>query len=197
MRLDESYKSLKLKFAYQIASIASEIITSENIEDKFNRYLWLFDKDHEQYFSELVQLNEDKILKPNKESILYDFIGELLVMILTKHEYWFLNDYYNWCHEEIELYILQHFIEPLEAYNPKINKYRKELTDLSHLSYINRDQYEEKMKGAIIEIFNLFIEGKKQLLTKLSIFYLKTSILYFILVSYYLNSLSWDVVPLK
>ncbi|OMF80385.1 HNH endonuclease [Paenibacillus peoriae] len=161
MRLDESYRYLNLKYAYQIASIASEIITSENIEDRFNQYLWFFDKDHKQYFSELVQLNEDKILKPNKESILYDFISELLVMILTKHEYWFLDDYYNWCHEEIELYILQHFIEPLEAYNPIINKYRKKLVDLSCLSHINRNQYEEKVKEAISEIINLFIEGKK------------------------------------
>ncbi|MDQ0657835.1 HNH endonuclease [Paenibacillus sp. W2I17] len=164
MRIDESYKTLKLNYAYQIASLASDIIISKNIDEKFNEYLWFFERDRDEYFSELVQGNEIKLQKPHKESILYNFISDLLVMILTKKEYWFVDDFYNFEHEEIESYILQNFIEPLEVYNPKINKYRSILEELETQSTEeNRDQYEEKIKDIISEIMDLFIAGNNSI----------------------------------
>lgn len=172
MSIDVSYRPLKLKYAYQVASIASEIIISENIEDKFNPYLWLFNEDHEQYFTELIQRNEVKLHKPNKHSILHDFISDLLVMNLRKHEYWFLDDFYNWSHEEIELTILQYFIEPLEMYIPAINNYRSILVKLVHQFYVNRNRYNKKIQEVISEIIDLHNESRESNKIVDDIFYL-------------------------
>jgi len=115
----KKFEKLNLSYAYNLASVITNIILNNNIEE----YIWFFNMDSDEYYKELLEENTLQVFNPSKETLLHFFIRDIFNMALMHDIYWFKDDFYNWDYDSLELYIQGRFVSILESYDVKAPKF--------------------------------------------------------------------------
>lgn len=150
------HKELKLKYGYKIASIVTESIL-EHDEEIVNEHSWLTGVCSDDYFESLIIENKNKILNPNKETLLHIFIGDMLDSYFYGEVYTFRDNHY--CDfdmgsiidffENTFACILREYDKPIKNFSDEIEKIDKKFDK----ERISEDDYEKKLEE-YIEYFN-------------------------------------------
>lgn len=152
------YRELKLKYAYKMASIVTEAILENDDEDSDGDYSWLTGVSSDEYFESLIIENKDKILNPNKETLLHIFIGDILDSYFYAEVYTFKDNHY--C--DFDMYSIISFFERtficiLHEYDKPINNFDSEIEVLDKKfeeEEISEDDYEKKLEEYIEYFYN-------------------------------------------
>lgn len=146
---DANFKQLKMKYAYSLASQISEVINSEDWDERLLDLLWPHSVDSDNYFSELVTGNVEKVNNPTKETLLHVFIRDIFKMDIGARLYHFNDEI---CREDIDIvekYLEDNFINILQYYNIPIPDYLEILEKINNeydSDLITEKDYEERIK---------------------------------------------------
>lgn len=154
MNLDfrKNFKSLDLRYAYQLASELSEIIVSQDTEEKLEKYIWLYSKDIDEYFHELIDGGLDKILRPSKDTLLHNFISDIFNMTVDHEVYFFKDTFYDLDIVDIEQYLYENFISKLQCYKFNTNRFPVIIYNIFNdfeKGAITDKEYQEELKKYI------------------------------------------------
>lgn len=157
MSYNKSFRHLNLKYAYFLASEISDLIVSDDSEEKLDKFLWFYAKSLEEYFMELLTDNIEKLVTPSKDTVLHRFISDISNMAINFDVYWFKDEFYNEDPEEIENYIYERFVQILEYYGVSIPGYPECIREIcKNYNEENPAEYEIRIKGAVDGIVTYF-----------------------------------------
>lgn len=120
MTFGKKFMQLNLSYAYNLASIVTNIMIKD---DEIDKYIWFFGIESDEYFEELLETNIDQINSPSQETLLHCFIRDTFNMTINHDVYWFKDDFYNWEFEQLDETIREKFISVLDSYGVEVRDY--------------------------------------------------------------------------
>ncbi|MFD2613185.1 HNH endonuclease [Paenibacillus gansuensis] len=155
---DSTFKQLRMKYAYNLASQISEVINSEDWDERLQKILWPHSVEPDNYFSELITENIEKVNEPTKETLLHVLIRDIFNMEIGARLYHFNDEIYSEDTDFVEEFLEENFINILQFYNVAIPDYHEILERINNdyeNDSINEDEYEKKIKEFAEELSSL------------------------------------------
>lgn len=149
--MNKMFKTFKLGYSYKFASIIVEMILERG--ETWDNYFWINYSDTDEYFNELILENKDKILKPEKITLLHKFIEDVFEVYFYNEVYILKdNEYFDMDCNEIINFFNNTFINLLNEYNKKIKDVTAEIEKLDSKfenNKISENKYKEKIDNYI------------------------------------------------
>jgi hypothetical protein len=124
------FKEANLNAAFSLAAEIIKIVSSENVNDKLDNFLCLDAMAHDEFIIKLLNENINKIVKPQKDTLLHAFIGEFYDMYIINEFYYFEESVFDSC-EFDELYdLLERVGIFIKDYGCDVADWEEKISDL-------------------------------------------------------------------
>ncbi|CAA7603136.1 HNH endonuclease [Acididesulfobacillus acetoxydans] len=162
---ENKIKRIDMHFAFSIADKMISLFNSDDVESNLNTMLWIDAIEADDFIKYMIEENSAKLLKPDKNTLLHEFIRVYFINYLKNERYYFVDSII----EDLELEFIKVFLDAkvkvLNEYNISVKDYPENLLKLNKefedSNLKNDSKYTQGFREICDEIIGLFenIEG--------------------------------------
>lgn len=158
--LENKMKRVDMHFAFYIADKMISLFNSDDVENNLNTMLWIDAIEADDFMKNIIEENSAKLLKPDKNTLLHEFIRVYFMNYLKNERYYFVDSII----EDLELEFIKEFLDDkvkvLNDYNINVKGYPENLLKIDKeyedSDFENDSKYTQGLRDICDDIIELF-----------------------------------------
>lgn len=152
---------MRFNIAYDLAYKIVKMVSSENLIEEHNVLFWVWGKQYDEYYDNLVLENLEKLYKPHKYTILHQYISDCFFADYDWNIYRIRKALPYEDENDIPQLVTDFFFSKLEVYGIKTDELRNALIkvydDYIFNEKIEYKEYKEKVESILDSIYELIL----------------------------------------